>query len=264
MQKQTVLSASTQILGMVGRLSRALPPLLALALAAPAHGAARCGYARSNSFCVGVTWNASLPLPPTDLDAAAQSDWELALGRLGAPGGAAGSRCLEAWKGLQCASKFPKCSAELPAQRVCRSLCVAFAVACNGSDAVLARCADEALYSAPPCTDYAEAAAAVGRVPLLPLDAAPAAGAPLPPLDSSPVDLFRTAAGLPLLLALLVLGLHAACCTAQLACGGNLFAAEPEEGARSARDAVRDDLARSGLRAEEAPLKPGGGADKRA
>ena len=38
-------------------------------------------------------------------------------------------------------------------------------------------------------------------------------------ISSSPIELFQTAAGLPLLLTLGVLLLHAACCVLQLSCG---------------------------------------------
>ena len=90
-----------------------------------------------NLFCSGVTWNASLPLAPAALDAAAKSDFELALDRLHKLGGAASlPLCLESWKALQCASKFQKCSKDNPAQKVCRSLCFQFADMCNGSQAV--------------------------------------------------------------------------------------------------------------------------------
>ena len=87
------------------------------------------------SFCGGVTWNASLPLSSAELDAAARSDYELAIGRLqrmGTP--ATMTRCLDSWKALQCASKFQKCSREVPAQKVCRTLCVQFAVSALPED----------------------------------------------------------------------------------------------------------------------------------
>ena len=83
-----------------------------------------------------------------------------------------------------------------------------FAEACNGSDSVVARCADELLYDGPPCTDYAELSNAPMRLPLFP--AAGDAAVPIS-LASSPVSLFRTAAGLPLVLTLAVLLLHASC-----------------------------------------------------
>ena len=71
------------------------------------------------SFCSGVTWNTSLPLAPAALDAAAKSDFELALDRLHKLGGASSMPlCLESWKALQCASKFQKCSSGVPTQKV--------------------------------------------------------------------------------------------------------------------------------------------------
>ena len=70
-------------------------------------------------FCSGVTWNASLPLSMAALDAAAKADFDLALDRLHRLGSAASlPQCLESWKALQCASKFQKCSGEIPAQKV--------------------------------------------------------------------------------------------------------------------------------------------------
>ena len=70
-------------------------------------------------FCSGVTWNASLQLSMAALDAAAKADFDLALDRLHRLGSAASlPQCLESWKALQCASKFQKCSGEIPAQKV--------------------------------------------------------------------------------------------------------------------------------------------------
>ena len=82
-------------------------------------GTASCGVVRSNAFCSGVTWNTSLPIEAPDLDAAARADFELALGRLDRSTGGASAfpMCLESWKALQCASKFQKCSRDLPAQK---------------------------------------------------------------------------------------------------------------------------------------------------
>lgn len=74
---------------------------------------------RAPGFCTGVTWNASLPLDAAELDAAAQSDYKVALSRLTNVGRQSTlPMCLVAWKALQCASKFQKCSRELPAQKV--------------------------------------------------------------------------------------------------------------------------------------------------
>ena len=79
----------------------------------------QCGLVTSNSFCSGVDYNATLPLAPAALDAAAKSDFELALDRLHKLGGPTSLPfCLESWKALQCASKFQKCSRGVPAQKV--------------------------------------------------------------------------------------------------------------------------------------------------
>ena len=162
------------------------------------------------SFCSGVTWNASLPLAAAELDAAAKSDFENAIGKLRVLGGpAALPLCLESWKALQCASKFQKCGREGPPQKVCRSLCMQFAEACNGSYAVVSRCADDLLSDEPPCTDYAELSRGF---PPTRLFAAPhSAYSSQAPLSSSPVGLFRTVTGLPLLLTLVVVLLHTMC-----------------------------------------------------
>ena len=98
-------------------------------------GQARPVAVTKDFFCSGVTWNASLPLPAADLDAAAKADFEAAHGKLREL--AASPRCLESWKALQCASKFQKSSREYPVQKVCRSLCIQFAETCNGSESVL-------------------------------------------------------------------------------------------------------------------------------
>ena len=114
--------------------------------------------------------------------------------------------------------------------QVCRTLCTQFAATCNGSEAVLARCNDELLYDDPPCTDYAELPSWRGgptrwmsesNVPQ-PLDLVLPSSGEGPAavrISSSPIELFQTAAGLPLLLTLGVLLLHAACCVLQLSCG---------------------------------------------
>jgi hypothetical protein len=274
--------------------------------AALAFGGPACSPVSSRDFfCSGVTWEASLPLEAPALDAAARSDYELALGKLQRLGGPASfPQCLESWKALQCASKFQKCSLEMPTQKVCpatqpstnrsrlrchpfpvwaspspfhprtqvcRSLCVQFAQACNGSQAVMcappplrthavapicpshlisrrcgrltqlvrsARCTDEMLYDEPPCTDYAE----------LPAHGAPARSPRT--ITSSPAELLQTAAGLPLLLTLVVLVLHAACCAFQLSCAG---CRDDDDGA-SPREALHDTLSRGGQRPDKAPL----------
>lgn len=99
---------------------------LATAMIAPVHASyGTCGLltGREKLFCSGVTWNASLPLAPAALDAAAKADFELALDRLHKVGGASSlPMCLESWKALQCASKFQKCSKATPApQKVCHT-----------------------------------------------------------------------------------------------------------------------------------------------
>ena len=174
-------------------------------------------------FCAGVTWDASLPLAVNELDNAARSDYSLALGKLARTANAQ-PLCLESWKALQCASKFLKCSTEMPSQKVCRSLCIQFAVACNASDAVYNRCADDLLYDEPPCTDYAD------PTPRGRLDEDIQ-------LDSSPAELFQTAAGLPLLLTLSVLLLHITCCAMQVACGSSIAGTEESETSRIALSA---------------------------
>ena len=142
----------------------------------------------------------------------------------------------------------------LPAQpsQVCRTLCTQFAATCNGSEAVLARCNDELLYDDPPCTDYAELPSwrggsmrwmAESNVPH-PLDLSfmlPASGdGPSSPvrISSSPVELFQTASGLPLLLTLGVLLLHAVCCVLQLSCG-----ASDDEDPAEGRSALHSSIA---------------------
>jgi len=87
---------------------------VALALVARAGAyTGTCGVLRNrkNLFCSGVSWNASLPLPAAELDAAAKTDFDLAIERLYKVGaGASLPMCLESWKALQCASKFQRCS----------------------------------------------------------------------------------------------------------------------------------------------------------
>ena len=215
-----------------------------------------CAAPRTNSFCQDVTWNASLPLDADALDRAAKADYQQATIHLSKPGGSPPSAfCLESWKALQCASKFPKCTWELPAQKVCRSLCHQFADACNASDAVLARCSDPLLYSDPPCSDYASYERLVISSPftLVPGGAvAPTwelrdGGVQRPmTLPTAPAQLYRTAAGLPVFFALVVLCLHALCCTAQAACGGGGGGAIDRK--RPARDAVQSVFSGDGER----------------
>ena len=133
--------------------------------------------------------------------------------------------------------------------QVCRSLCYQFADACNTSESVLARCADSLLYDDPPCTDYAA---------ILPADLSERGvvfsgleimGLPMDGLvdastfeshaafvATSPTMLYRTAAGVPIFFALVVICLHALCCVAQSACGGGSDE-QPDSG--RARDAMR-------------------------
>ena len=132
--------------------------------------------------------------------------------------------------------------------QVCRTLCTQFAATCNGSEAVLARCNDELLYDDPPCTDYAELPSwrggptrwmAESNVPQ-PLDLVlPSSGeGPVAVrISSSPIELFQTAAGLPLLLTLGVLLLHAACCVLQLSCGAT-DDEDPAEGRRALHSSI--------------------------
>ena len=74
-------------------------------------------------------------------------------------------------------------------------------------------------------------------------------------LASSPSELFRTAAGLPLLVTMLVLFLHASCCALQLACGSNILGEHDEADAvheeQTSREAM---LAALKLRSEETQL----------
>ena len=187
-----------------------------------------------NSFCSGTTYPAVLPLPASELDAAARSDYELALGKLQKVGGSATQpMCLEAWKALQCASKFQRCSSIPSAPyKVCRSLCVQFALACNGSEAVLTRCNDNLLYDEPPCTDYAELVPSPWLLPGK-------------ELTSSPVELFHTAAGLPLLVTLLVLALHTLCCGLQHVFGSRFDDESAALESETPREAVRLALAKA-------------------
>ena len=120
-----------------------------------------------------------------------------------------------------------------PLSQVCRTLCVQFAEACNGSDSVLARCADDLLYDEPPCTDYADLSPA--RYTRFPADSLPGS---MPNISSSPAELFQTVSGLPLLITVVVLLLHLCCCVVQSACG----APEEEEAAPSLAGSAKGEL----------------------
>ena len=82
-----------------------------LALAALAEPSP-CRTAQHNSFCTEVTYDTSLPggVGPAELDAAARADYEVALPQPGRPGKLLSApACLDAWKSMQCASKFARC-----------------------------------------------------------------------------------------------------------------------------------------------------------
>ena len=71
-----------------------------------------CRTAQHNSFCTEVTYDTSLPggVGPAELDAAARADYEVALPQPGRPGKLLSApACLDAWKSMQCASKFARC-----------------------------------------------------------------------------------------------------------------------------------------------------------
>jgi hypothetical protein len=74
-----------------------------------------------------------------------------------------------------------------------------------------------------------------------------------PALPSSPIELFETAAGLPLVLTLVVLVLHLTCCSTQYVLGSDPFAADAAN-PETPRHMMREALARGGLKPEEAPL----------
>lgn len=163
----------------------------------------------ANAFCRDVTYHVSLPLGAAELDAAARSDYEVAVERQPH----SNSLCLESWKALQCASKFQKCAPQQPAQKVCRSLCVRLAHSCNATDGMLSRCADSSVYDDVPCTDYAAREAGASSAEL-----------PAP----SPAEALQTAAGLPVLLGFAAVILHAAYCLVQCLCGGGTASDEGE------------------------------------
>ena len=200
-----------------------------------------CRTAQHNSFCTEVTYDTSLPggVGPAELDAAARADYEVALPQPGRPGKLLSApACLDAWKSMQCASKFARCEhgpgpdAPVEPLKVCRSLCVQFANACNASETVLHRCGDALLYSDPPCTDYAAFEPPSGRLH--------------PLLSTSPAQLLRSkplgvAAGLPLAFALVVVLLHALCCVVQCAfTGGGDKEGAHDVAKMEAREALRD------------------------
>ena len=191
--------------------------------------ASSCLPIRSNSFCTGVTWNVSLGQPAEVVDGLAQHDFEAILSKQGRV--AATPACLEAWKALQCATKFPRCAKQVTAHLVCRTLCVQFANACNTSESLLlgkGACLDVHKFDAPPCTDYAE-----------PLSADHASWSPDERVlaGGSLSELLHAAAGVPILLALVVAVLHCACCVVQSSCGGGT--AVEADATQPTRDALR-------------------------
>ena len=192
--------------------------------------ASSCLPVRSNSFCTGVTWNVSLGQPAEVVDALAKHDFEAILAKQGQV--AATPACLEAWKALQCATKFPRCAKQVTEHLVCRTLCVQFANACNASESLLlskGACLDEHKFDVPPCTDYAEPLA-TDHASWSPDDHLLAGG--------SLSELLRAAAGVPIILALVVAALHCTCCVVQSSCGGG--SAVEADAAQPAREALRD------------------------
>ncbi len=104
---------------------------------------------------------------------------------------------------------------------------------------MLSRCSDDLLYDEPPCTDYADAS----YPPLSGGSAAVDAASLGLKLASSPAELLQTAAGLPLMLAVFVVILHAVCCFVQGACGAE--DGQPDQEAKATpRDAMRHALGR--------------------
>ena len=202
--------------------------------AGSAAATATCGSVRSNDFCRDVTWNASLPRSAAELDAAAHARVEQVASRLRANGDAAGaSLCIDAWKALHCATSFPKCASHAgqPPRKVCRTLCARVANACNSSDADLRACHEESVYDEPPCTDYATDELTPG---------APPRAAP------SPAESLQTAAGLPVLLGLAAVVLHAILCLVQCMCGGGT--AVDSDAAPGAREALKKLIATHEMR----------------
>ena len=67
-------------------------------------------------------------------------------------------------------------------------------------------------------------------------------------ISSSPIELFQTASGLPLLLTLGVLLLHAVCCVLQLSCGANDDVVEdPAEGRRALHSSIAGERRKGSL-----------------
>ena len=208
-----------------------------LLLAHVTHSASSCVPVRSNSFCTGVTWNVSLGQPAEVVDGLAKHDYEAILAKQGRV--AATPACLEAWKALQCATKFPRCAKQVSAHLVCTTLCVQFANACNASESLLlgkGACLDVHKFDAPPCTDYAEPLSA-DHASWSPDDRADFAGGSL-------AELLHVAAGVPILVAFVVAVLHCACCVVQSSCSGGT--ALESDAAHPARDALRDLAKESG------------------
>ena len=75
-----------------------------------------CAVPQQNAFCEHVVWSTSLAASAPDRDALALRDFETGLQQLG-PQLQHNARCLEEWRALQCAAKFPKCSLEMPVQK---------------------------------------------------------------------------------------------------------------------------------------------------
>merc|ERR1711988_23955 len=109
-----------------------------------------CGYPMGLTFCKSVTYNVSMTYPAgfgDEPDKDARLKYEKGLRTFG--------HCKRIWKAMQCANKFRKCNLpDTKPQKICKSLCVEFGLACNGSMALLDVCNDNNLYSDPPCVDY--------------------------------------------------------------------------------------------------------------
>ena len=203
---------------------------------------ASCIPITTNTFCTGVTWNVSIGIvPPAEIDTQAKADYELALDKLSRPGHPAASpACFAAWKGLNCARKFPRClpGLHMDAVTTCRTLCEEFAHACNASELMLVSkgaCASAVQFDIPPCTDYVE----------LPSRLSTTYSIDWPP-GGSPGELLHTFMSLPVLLALLVTSMHLCCCAIQSICGGGTAEEQrgAESGANLAHGAMRDLIAK--------------------
>ena len=158
-----------------------------------ASSSAGCGIPHPNpAFCAHVSWETSHAVAAADRDAMALRDYDSGLRELeSAMQGNA--MCVEQWRALQCAAKFPKCHPQMPVQYVCQSLCERFVDACHAPDSKL--CSNVSLYSAKaPCTDYAE--------PIPDLLQQPYLHAALIREHSSRSDLLNPVTGVPLLIAL--------------------------------------------------------------